>query len=90
MGTYLDTIEKETRNVTEIAFEMEALSTAFYATGNISMGETLGFASKQLMDSQKSITNAVATEISGRCEQAEQSAFNTVAACLAISELKGR
>lgn len=88
MSEYLDTIEEETRNIMDIAYKMDALSRAFYATGNMTMGEILSFAHKQLMKAQKNINSAVAVEINSRYKSAEQSAFNTVAACLAMSELK--
>ena len=88
MSEYLNTIEEETRNIMDIAYEMDALSRAFYATGNMAMGETLNFAHQQLMAAQKNINRAVAVEINSRFKSSEQSAFNTVAACLAISELK--
>lgn len=89
MSEYLDVIEKETKTIIDIAYEMNELSLAFYATGNMTMGDTLRIDYEQLMKSQKSINNAVAADINGRFNQAEQSAFNTVAACLAMSEIKG-
>ena len=88
MSEYLDVMEEETRNIMEVAYEMKALSYAFYTVGNMTMGETLNFAHKKLLSAQKNINGAVSVEINSRFKSAEQSSFNTVAACLAMNELK--
>lgn len=86
MSSYLDTIEEETNNIVNIAFELDTLSRAFYVTGNIAMGDSLGFAYKDLMASQKKINNAVAVEINEMFGQAQQISANMITACLATTK----
>jgi len=88
MSEYLDVMGENTAVIRDASYELQSLAGAFYATGNSVMGKTMGMLAKSLMDAQTEINSAVGKEINDRLHASQQSAVNTVAACLAVSTMR--
>lgn len=87
MSEYLDTMFNETKEINYTAHELKALSRAFYATGNIAMGETLSCIAGSLLESSDKINKAVGQEVTDRCNQTQQATANMVSAALAACRM---
>jgi len=85
MSEYLDVMSERTADIRDASYELQRFARAFYATGNTVMGESLGMLAETLMDAQDEINKAVGKEINDRLHDSQQSAYNTVAACLAMT-----
>ena len=88
MSEYLNVMSEKTADIRDASYELQSLASAFYATGNTVMGETMGMLAKSLMNAQEEINGAVGKEINDRLHASQQSAANTVAACLAVSAMR--
>ena len=84
MSEYLDTIHGATEDIRHCAYKLSEMSTAFYIVGNNTMARKLEIMADKFMAAQEEINNAVSRELTDRCKEAEQAAFNTVSACLAV------
>lgn len=86
MSDYLDEIHDATNTICDIGHSLEFLGSSFYSTGNEVMGKRLCKLSEELHKNQDKINKAVGREINREFQQAQQSAANTIKACLAMSE----
>jgi hypothetical protein len=84
MSEYLDTIHGTTEDIRHCAHKLFEISRAFYTVGNNTMARKLEIMADKLISAQEEINNAVSRELTDRCEEANQAALNTVAACLAM------
>lgn len=88
MSEYLDVMFEKTSDIEGVSRELRQLARAYFLTGNSVMGETLSDMAEVLTKAQEEIDCAVGRELNDRCLASQQSAYNTVAACLAVSALK--
>lgn len=88
VGEYLEDMSSETDQVERISRRLRSLSMAFYTTGNEILGGELDEMAIALNSAQKNINHAVSKEIGRNLDDAQQSAANTVMACLAVNRTK--
>ena len=84
---YLDVIHNESDKITSCAYHLEALSRAFYETGNSVIGGQLDTIATDLHEARSEISGAVSKNINNEYQQAQQSSMNVVKACLAGIEI---
>lgn len=87
MKSYLDTMRDERNKIEYSAMELEALSRAFYATGNVVMGGTLALISAGLLENSKNIDKAVGQELSDQLRRSQEATKNMVSAALAMGKV---
>lgn len=80
MSEYLDTIHGTTEDIRHCAHKLFEISRAFYTVGNNTMARKLEIMADKLISAQEEINNAVSRELTDRRKEAEQDAFNAVAA----------
>jgi hypothetical protein len=87
MSGYLGDIRNSTETIRDVAYRLKVLSESFYITGNTIVSDKLFEFEQLLINAQDVIGKAVSREVTERLNQAEQSSFNMVSACLAMSTI---
>jgi hypothetical protein len=88
MSAYIDKISREVKIVNGIVQKLDDLSCSFSETGNFHLSEKLGRMSEVLYQSATRIKDSSREEANERFKEAQQSAYNTLGAALAMSKLK--
>ena len=88
MADYLDVMSKQTTNIRNMAYILAEISGGFYVTGNEKLGDELRDMADDMIKAQKLINDVVGEEINRSLAQSEQSAMNTVKACLNMTLLQ--
>jgi hypothetical protein len=88
MSNHFDKINQEADIVREVSWSLRSLSQSFHHTGNFHLAEKLESMAGMLECAVKEIKDSSYLEISERYEESQQSAYNTVMAALAMSEMK--
>lgn len=87
MSDYLDEMGKQESIMSDLAYRLNALSNAFYLTGNDSLGLTLESYSCELFACEEAVRRAVGEEINDHYQQTMQSSANMLNACLADTKI---